>query len=152
MAKRRAYSNLREVLGRGMPWRVASRLPGPELRAAWGRAVGQEIALRAWPVCLEQEGVLVVAVRGAVWKQELSLMTPQVLEALAREGQAVGQIKLVSARSLPQPPPPPPPPRELGPLDEAAVEAQVAGVADPELRQALASLMRAQLRYGGERD
>lgn len=135
-------SSLREVLPTALPGSLARRLPSPGLLAAWRAAAGEGLARRALPVSLERGGVLVVAVAGAAWKQELSLVGPQLCQKLAQAGHPVERLKLVNAPSLAPPPPPPAPlpPLEVG--EECEVDAVVAGVKDPELRRALASLGR----------
>jgi hypothetical protein len=122
------------------------RLPGHGLLAAWREAAGPAAAARAWPVCLDKDGRLVVAVKGNVWRQELTLLAPQLIEALAARGQAVAGIKLVAARAAAPPPPPPPPLPELTPAEEAQAAQGLENVADPELRQSLLSLRLAQMR------
>ena len=96
-----------------LPGQVASRLPPPELLALWRDAAGEAFARRAHPVCLEQGGVLVVAVKGAVWKQELSLAGPVLCQRLRQAGFTVNRLKLVSATS---PAPAPAPEAPLPPL------------------------------------
>lgn len=145
---------LAAVLPRALPLGMARRLPPPDLLRAWQDLAGEAVAQRARLVCLEansrdadgiQEGVLVVAVAGAAWRQEISLQAPRLAEALRRQGFPVASLRLVNA---PTPPPvkPQPKPRQLTPEDEAAVERQVEGVRNPEMRAALASAIKAQLR------
>ncbi len=146
MKRARAPQSMGDIIGGGLPWRVASRLPGPGLLAAWRETAGPAAAARAWPVCLEENGRLVVAVRGNVWRQELTLLLPALLAGLRERGQAVSEIKLVQART-PAPPPPEPPP--LPPLtadEEAEVDQGLEAVRDPGLRTSLASLRRAEMR------
>lgn len=148
MSKRRDIPTLSEVLGRGLPPRLAGRLPSPSLLRAWRDLVGERVAAKAWPVCLEAEGLLVVAVAGALWRQELSLQTPALLAGLAERGQGIAGLRLVAAATPAPtpPPPPPPPPPPLGPKDEALMASLLEGVADPGLRQTLAGLLAAQIR------
>ncbi|MEW5911331.1 MAG: DciA family protein [Thermodesulfobacteriota bacterium] len=126
---------------------LPGRLPPPELLSAWRRAAGQTMARRALPVCLEAEGVLVVAVSGAAWRQELGLAGPALCGRLQEMGFSVRRLKLVSAPSpaLPAAPPSAPLP-ELSAQEEAQVAAELKAVADPDLRQALEGLLRAALR------
>jgi Dna[CI] antecedent, DciA len=51
------------------------------IRDAWFAAVGARIAARATPVGLAR-GELLVSVPEAVWRQELSLMAPEVITAV----------------------------------------------------------------------
>ncbi|MCB2226751.1 MAG: DUF721 domain-containing protein [Desulfarculaceae bacterium] len=138
--------SIRDLLGGALPGALASRLPAPELLAAWREAVGPGIAKKALPVALEQGGVLVVAVSGAAWVQELTMLAPELCERLRGAGFAVASLKLVKAPAPPPPKPPPPPLPELEPGEEAEMEAGLAHIQDPELRAALASLGRASLR------
>ncbi|MCF8040721.1 MAG: DUF721 domain-containing protein [Desulfarculaceae bacterium] len=135
--------SLKQVLGAALPGPLAQRLPSAELLAAWRVAAGEGLARRALPVSLEKGGILVVAVGGSAWKQELALAGPQICERLSQAGHAVQRLKLVSAPSLKPPPPPPQPQPELNAQEESEVDAAVAGIKDPELREALASLGRA---------
>lgn len=146
MDKKNRMAGVAEVLGGGLPPKLACRLPGPGLLRAWRRVAGQTVAQRAWPVCLEPDGALVLAVSGTLWRQELALRLPELLASLAQEGQPCPGLKLVLARTPPPPPPPAPEPPPLTPQDHEAIGQALAGVADPELRQALASLMAAQVQ------
>lgn len=143
--RRAPIATLGQVLAGGLPVRLASRLPGPALLKAWRELVGPTIAAKAWPVCLEPDGTLVVAVAGSSWRQEISLRAPELVQGLGERGQIVAGLRLVAARTPPPPPPEPPAPQPLEPADEQAIAAMLAGVSDPGLRQSLASLMRAQI-------
>ena len=140
---KRDPQSLKEVLGGALPGALAGRLPSPELLAAWREAAGEGLARRALPVSLEKGGILVVAVGGSSLKQEFTYIGPQICERLSRAGHAVKSLKLVSAPSLAPPPPPPKPLPELNAQEQSEVDAAVAGIKDPELREALASLGRA---------
>ena len=153
MAKDRSkyiLQTLDAVLPGSMPLAMSRRLPSPELLKAWQELAGEAVSQRARPVCLEkgrdgEDGVLVVAVAGSAWRQEVSLQAPRLAEALRRQGFAVACLRLVNAPA-PAPAPPEPKPRQLTPEDEAAVERQVEEVRNPELRAALADAIKAQLR------
>lgn len=140
--------SLAGFLRAALPRQVSRRLPSSKLLHAWRRAVGPEIAKRAQPVCLESNGKLAAAVSGSAWRQELSLLAPQVIKRLQEEGLEVNSLKLVSAPAPPRVAPPPPP-REVTPQQEAAVHHQLREVSDPDLRQALARAWLAQIRAGG---
>jgi hypothetical protein len=114
--------------------------------AAWREVAGPATAAHAWPVCLEQDGRLVVAVKGSLWRQELSLLLPQLAEGLTALDQAVASIKLVVARTPPPLlPPEKPPPLELDPSEQAGAGLCLECVSDPGLRQSLLNLRLAQL-------
>ncbi|MFZ5585377.1 MAG: DUF721 domain-containing protein [Thermodesulfobacteriota bacterium] len=146
MALKNQPQSLGSLLGAALPARLAGRLPGAGLLAAWRAAAGERIAQKARPVCLEPGGVLVVAVDNSIWRQELALRAPGLLAALRRAGQPVEGVKLVLMRTPPPPPPPPPPEPSLSPDQEAQVQRLVAQVSDPDLRASLAALYRAQLK------
>ncbi len=137
--------SLGSFLRSALPRAVGQRLPPPELLAAWSQLAGEQVSRRARPVCLEPGGVLVVAVSGAAWRQELGLAGPQLASRLQELGFAVQRLKLVSAPSEPTPEPEFVP-RELEPGEEAELEDRLSAVSDPGLRRALARAMRAQLR------
>jgi hypothetical protein len=140
---------LSAVLPRALPLGIARRLPSPELIKEWQKLAGDAVAQRARLVCLEpgdeDDGVLVVAVAGAVWRQEISMQAPRLAEALRRQGFSVASIKLVRALT-PPPEAPKPKPRRLSAEEESAVEKQVEGVQDDQLKEALARTIKAQLR------
>jgi hypothetical protein len=80
-------------------------LRGAGLRAArdlwaihrvWGEVVGARIERRATPIALAR-GELVVAVADAVWRQELSLLAPEIVAGVNRAVGAdlVKRIRLV---------------------------------------------------------
>lgn len=138
-------TRLGDILRNLLPGAAAGRLPAPELLERWRELVGPIIAARACPVCLELDGTLVVAARGAVWRQELSLAAPGLVEELGHSGFRVKSLKLVEAPSQAPDPPPPPRPQPLSDEEEARVSQAVAVVADPQLRQALARVYRAQI-------
>lgn len=145
MAPGDSPANLERLLLAALPGRLARRLPPRRLRAAWRELVGEVLASRTLPICLEDDGCLVVAVSGSVWRQELSFLAPQLVQGLGERGFAVERIRLV-ARRTPYEPPPPPPPPPLEPEEEQEIAGRAAQVRDPELRRALERLMRAERR------
>jgi hypothetical protein len=142
----RQPSSLKELLEAALPGALARRLPAPGLLRAWRDAAGPALARRALPVALEEGGMLVVAVSGSAWRQELSLAGPQLCARLQEAGFAVQRLKLVNASTPAAPPPPAAPLPELSPAEEAELMAGLAEIKDPALREALASLGRASLR------
>jgi hypothetical protein len=71
----------------------------------WPAALGERISSRAVPLRLTR-GELLVGVPDAVWRQELSLLAPEIVARLnERLGAAVVQrLRLVGATSAPPPP------------------------------------------------
>jgi hypothetical protein len=112
------------------------------LKSEWATIVGGEWALRAWPVAFGRDGTL--KLRSAPGcGLELQHLAPLLIERInlyfgrpvvVRLTQMQGPLPLPAV----SPPPPPPPVAAV-----AAIEEQVAGVPDPELRAALVRLGRA---------
>jgi len=122
----------------------------------WEQVVGAQIASHARPLRL-RDGVLEVRVDQPIWMQQLRLMAPQILaklnqtlgEELVREIYwRRGTLKPAEAPSEPAKP------FKLPPLTEEesrAAEQVAAALDDPELRQALASLLKLQIRADKQR-
>jgi hypothetical protein len=152
MAAKNHPTPLGRILEGSLPAKLAGRLPGPGLLRAWRVAAGPTVAAKARPLALDPGGVLVVGVASSIWRQELGLLAPRLVAALRQEGQEVASLKLVLDRPPDPPPPPPPPPPPLTPDQERQVAQAVDHVAHPDLRHALADLLRAQLRAGSGDD
>jgi len=73
---------------------VADRVGQAEVVAAWSDLVGERIAGAAVPEAVAADGTLFVRVKSSAWRQELSLMTPEVLSLLNAERSA-GRIKRI---------------------------------------------------------
>lgn len=108
----------------------------------WRRIVGERVAERTRPASI-QEGTLLVYVASAVWAQELTLLSPAILERLAKAGVParvlrfrVGDIGEREARTNAAPiPPPAAPPKAVLPGD---LRERLALIGDPALRAAIA--------------
>ena len=61
---------------------------------AWPELVGERIAGAAVPESVTPDGTLFVRVKSSAWRQELSLMTPEVL-ALLNADRTTGRIKRI---------------------------------------------------------
>jgi predicted nucleic acid-binding Zn ribbon protein len=61
---------------------------------AWPALVGERIAHAAAPESVASDGTLFVRVQSSAWRQELSLMTPEVL-ALINANRTAGRIKRI---------------------------------------------------------
>jgi Dna[CI] antecedent, DciA len=121
--------------------RETTRLRGDPNRIdsdAWRRAVGARVAERAVPERL-RAGTLTVSVASAVWAQELSLLSDEIVARLRRAGAPVTELRfrvrrLERTQRAPEAAPKVQPvalPRELAERLEQ--------VDDPELRAAIAS-------------
>src|SRR5689334_10552070 len=66
-----------------------------EIYEAWPRVVGERVAQHAWPVCLLDKGVLLIAAESSVWLQSLRYLEVQILENFAKE---LGKRRVISLR------------------------------------------------------
>lgn len=73
---------------------LAERVGQAAVVAAWPALVGERIAGAAHPESVAADGTLFVRVRSSAWRQELSLMTPEVL-ALLNAGRGAGRIRRI---------------------------------------------------------
>ena len=73
---------------------LADRLGQAAVVAAWPDLVGERIAGAAVPESVAADGTLFVRVKSSAWRQELSLMTPEVLSLINAERSA-GRIKRI---------------------------------------------------------
>lgn len=118
----------------------ASKRAPPVAARHWEAAVGTRIAARARPMKLDR-GVLVVRAASATWAQELTLLADAILSQLRARGVAVDSLRFFVGTV--DPPERPPwrqevrtsPPSSPLPPD---VKRELARVADPELRDAIA--------------
>lgn len=106
----------------------------------WKIIVGQRVAERTRPASL-QDGTLLVYVASAVWAQELTLLSPAILERLARAGVPAKALRFrvgdIGERqpSKPAGPPAAAPAKAALPSD---LEERLARIGDPGLRAAIA--------------
>jgi predicted nucleic acid-binding Zn ribbon protein len=73
---------------------LEERLEQAAVVEAWPRLVGPRIAEVAMPEAVGADGTLLVRVQSSAWRQELSLMTPEVL-ALINANRTSGRIKRI---------------------------------------------------------
>ena len=152
MAKRRPRlpmpETLEGVLERAGEDRFA-RTRAPVSERVWREAVGLRIAERARPVMLER-GVLTLRVATSVWANELSMLATTILERLVAQRVAVVELRFRVGPIEPPARPPErrvaravPPPARLPP----ELKATLGGVADDELREAIADAARSNLAW-----
>jgi hypothetical protein len=109
---------------------------------AWPAAVGDEIARHAWPARTQPDGMLVVHVRDAIWGFELTQRAAEI------SGRLPGRPRL---RFVPGPlpdtasGPAPSPKREATPEQAREAADLTAGIADPNLRESVAKVIKAAL-------
>jgi hypothetical protein len=113
------------------------------LKAEWATIVGPALAAATWPEALARGGTLKLRVAPAK-ALELQHRSPLVLERVNLFfGREVATRLALVQGPLPLPAPTPPPPTSpLGPREAAALDRQLANIASPELRDALAGLGR----------
>jgi predicted nucleic acid-binding Zn ribbon protein len=73
---------------------LADRLGQAEVVNAWPGLVGERLAHAATPESVTPDGTMFVRVKSSAWRQELSLMTPEVL-ALINAGRTAGRIRRI---------------------------------------------------------
>jgi hypothetical protein len=118
--------------------------------AAWPGCVGDAIANAAWPLRLSRDGTLHVATVSSTWAFELERLGGQVVERL---GAALGGAAPTRVRFAPGPVPERPAPVSAAPAADPTVSAEsraegeriAAGIADPDLRRAVARAAAASL-------
>jgi len=115
------------------------------IKAEWPAIIGRELAAATWPEALGSGGVLRLRVASAI-ALDLQHRAPLVIERVnAFFGRPVATRLALVQGPLPSAPPSRAPSRTIPPAAEAALDRQVAGIADSELRAALARLGRAIL-------
>ena len=118
---------------------------GPVDLDLWRRVVGPRIAERTRPGSVRRQ-VLTVTVASAVWAQELSLLSAEILARLGQAGIELGAIRFVvgklSRAELGRVVPPPPPPRAALPRE---LKGRIEEIEDPELRAAIAEAASSSL-------
>lgn len=139
---RRGYEPLGAIMQRDPSLKTAELSSSPPVPARdWEAAVGTRIAARARPVRLDR-GVLHVRTATATWAQELTLLADAIIEQLRGRGVAVEALRFrVGTVDPPERPPwrkevrTSPPEAPLPP----DVRRELARIADPELRAAIAA-------------
>jgi hypothetical protein len=109
---------------------------------SWVAAVGPEIARNAWPARLQADGTLVVHVRDAIWGFELTHRASEIsarLPGRPRLRFVPGALPDEAAEELPAVHPP------ASPEQVREAEEMTAGIADPELRESVAKVIKAAL-------
>ena len=146
MKKYNTGTFIKNILPDSIPWHVARRLPPAALLRQWPELMGAYLAERALPICLEPNGLLLLAVRGAALRQELSLNSSQIIDKLNAAGFNVYALKTITARLADTPADNNWSPPELSAAEKEEISRQVAAVQNPELRQTLTSILTANWR------
>jgi hypothetical protein len=114
------------------------------LKSEWAAIVGPDWANVTWPAALGRDGVLKLRIASGA-ALEAQHRAPLLIERINGffGRPVVSRLALVQG-PLPLPAPPSAPPlRSLAPGESKALDDRLAGIADPELRRALAGLGRA---------
>jgi hypothetical protein len=120
------------------------------LKAEWAAVVGADLATLTWPEALGRDGALKLRVASHV-ALDLQHRAPLVIERINRffGRAAVARLVLVQGPLPLAAPPATALPTPLAAEETSALDMQLADIADPELRAALAGLGRLVLRRGG---
>jgi predicted nucleic acid-binding Zn ribbon protein len=142
-----AVSNLLGDMFRGKP--LEKRLHEGKIWHSWDSVVGTQIAAQARPVNF-RDGILTVVVGNAPWMQQLNYMKKGIAEKLnaALGEDLVKEIYLKAGRPEPLPAEPQLQQRSVRPLTDSEKESiarETADINDPELREALAHLLKTHL-------
>jgi hypothetical protein len=110
--------------------------------STWQAAVGAEIACNAWPARTQADGTLVVHVRDAIWGFELTQQAAEISSRLPGRP----RLRFVPGE-LPDaaPDPAPPPYVEATPEQVREADLLAAGIADQNLRESVAKVIKAAL-------
>jgi predicted nucleic acid-binding Zn ribbon protein len=127
------------------------RLREEEVLSGWDAAVGPQIAAHARPSHIANRRLTIVT-ESPVWTQQLSMLKPELLRRIAGSfgPDTVTDLFFVTGKIEPAPRVPAPAaarrpvPAELPP----AIESELAGISDVEVRDAVRSLVRAALADG----
>lgn len=151
----RGIEPIGDVVGRAAALKLeASRRAPPVSPRDWESAVGTRIAARARPVKLDR-GVLLVRAASATWAQELTLLAGVIIDQLRARGVMVESLRFFVGPV--DPPERPPWRQEVRTTPPAAtlpssVKRELARVADPGLRDAIAKAASRNLGWQAARE
>jgi len=129
---------------------AAQRLREAEIWRIWDEAVGPQIASRAQPAAI-RNGVLTVTVASAPWLQQLNFLKADLRGKLnALLGEPLIQDIFLKSGNPARPDAQAAPrrqrrPRRLSPQEAAQIDRATAGLDDPVVREALATLFARHL-------
>jgi hypothetical protein len=123
------------------------------LKADWQAIVGSDWALAAWPAVLTRDGVLKLRTVPAA-ALELQHRAPLLIERINLYFGRPAVTRLVLMQGIPPGALTPHPPKSplLDAREMAALDRRLAGIADPELRAALARLGSTVIAIGNRSD
>ena len=125
-----------------------------EIVRAWPGAVGEQIAVNAWPARLSRDGMLHVATSSSAWAFELAQLEPKLLQRLAEalRGHVPTGLRFAPGK-LPEPSSGAGPtgPRSTAAPTQSDLDAAAeltAGIDDQSLRKVVAKAAAASLSRG----
>lgn len=127
----------------------------------WDKLVGEQIAARARPLKL-RKGVLEVQVDHPVWMQQLQMMKPQILEKITAKipnagitdiylRQSRGNQGYRPTKQKTSAEPPAWTKKELSGEEKEAIEAELSGINNPELKEEMRRFFTLQKQLDKER-
>ena len=134
-----------DILPTAVP-QIADRLVEQAIRQQWRSLVGSEVARRAQPGTLAGD-CLQVVVDNSPWLQEITLVAPDIVAALARAFglAAVRSLRVTFGRLEAEAPPPArgrgEPARRVGDDERRAIDALLAPITDEDLAESLRRLL-----------
>ena len=139
---------------------INTRVQEQRVLDLWPKVVGKAIADKTQPLRLKN-GLLLVAVGSSVWMQQLHFLKGMIIqklkEKLGDRGSCLQDLRFCigeilakeeekeEARDIP-------PARSLSAGDQERIAREVAGVADPEMREILAQIFARGLLAGKDRE
>ena len=131
---------------------LVERLREADIWRVWPEVVGPAISSRARPLRIIN-GTLTVAVSSGPWMQELTFLKGMIREKLNGQlgAEVVKEIVLKSGKVDKEAPviaDEPPRKKRLTARQQALIAEQSAAIADPEIREVFAALMKANLESG----
>ena len=139
---------LKERIG-ALGWE--SRLREEEVLTSWDAAVGPQIAAHARPSHITDHRLTIVT-ENPVWTQQLSLLKPDLLRRIVRNfgPGVVTELYFITGKIEPaHGNPPAAVPRPTIASLPAALESELAGIPDPDVRDSVRRLMLAALPANG---
>jgi len=128
------------------------RLREEEVLTSWDAAVGPQIAARARPSHISDHRLTIVT-ESPVWTQQLSLLKPDLLRRIARNfgPGVVTDLYFITGKIEPAPGSPPAAATRTPAITTlpAALESELAGIPDAEVRDSVRQLMLAALATNG---
>lgn len=122
-----------------------------EVVAAWPDAVGEQIALNAWPARMSRDGTLHVATSSSAWAFELTQLEGEIRKRLGDAAGEAGPARLrFAVGHVPEPgSDPAPKEKRTVPRVSEALSAEgeriAAAIEDPDLREVVARAAAASL-------